>query len=96
MDKRGKHRREDVLRFVEASVRGNGYPPTYDEIRQACGLSSRSHVDYYIQALEKEGLIERTPRTPRGLRLVGLGPSTFDVSGEATAIASQFPEFAAP
>ena len=61
----------DVLRFVGDFVRDNGYAPTYDEIRASVGLSSKSHVKYYLTLLEGEGLIERTPHAPRSLRLVG-------------------------
>jgi repressor LexA len=60
-------------------VESNGYPPTYDEIMASVGLSSKSHVDYYLDALEAAGLIERKPRTPRGLRLVGQAHGTFPV-----------------
>jgi repressor LexA len=79
---------------VEAFVDGNGYPPTYDEIREAVGLSSKSHVGYYLRALEEDGLIERTPRTPRGLRLVGPGCTTFEVKVEGTIAAGQPMELA--
>jgi repressor LexA len=84
-----KSLRDRVLEFVEAFLAENGYPPTYDEIKAAVGLSSKSHVNYYLQALEKEGLIERTPHTPRGLRLVGIAPATFEVQVEGTISAGQ-------
>jgi repressor LexA len=74
--------RTEVLTFVAAFVDENGYPPTYDEIRQAVGLSSKSHVDYYLGVLEEDGLIERRRRTPRGLRLAGLAPATLEVKVE--------------
>lgn len=61
--------RKEVLGFVVGFVQDNGYPPTYDEIRESVGLSSKSHVDYYLTLLEGEGLIERTPGAPRSLRL---------------------------
>jgi repressor LexA len=66
-----KNYRSEVLGFVERFVEDNGYPPTLDEIRDSVGLCSKSHVGYYLDGLEEEGLIERKPRTPRGLRLVG-------------------------
>lgn len=71
MTKVRRNYRSEVLRFVESFVKDNGYPPTLDEIRESVGLCSKSHAGYYVDALEEEGLIERKPRTPRGLRLVG-------------------------
>jgi repressor LexA len=84
-----KNRRGRVLAFVREYLDNYGYPPTYDEIREAAGLSSKSHVDYYLEALEREGLIERTPNTPRGLRLVDLEPATFEVGVEGTIAAGE-------
>ncbi|MFC2046483.1 transcriptional repressor LexA [Chloroflexota bacterium] len=84
-----KNYRSEVLGFVESFMEDNGYPPTLDEIKESVGLSSKSHVDYYLVALEEDGLIERTPRTPRGLRLVGLSRSTFAVDVEGTIAAGQ-------
>ena len=81
--------RQNVLDFVESYVEENVYPPTYDEIRLAVGLSSKSHVDYYLQALEADGLVERTPRSPRSLRIVGWAPKTFEVPVEGSIDAGQ-------
>lgn len=58
--------------FVQTFVAANGYSPSYEEIRQAVGLSSRSHVSYYLKALERDGLVKRIPRQPRGLSILGL------------------------
>lgn len=79
--------RDKVLAFVEQFLADYGYPPTYDEIREAVGLSSKSHVNYYLELLEADGLLERVPNTPRGLRLVGQEPSTFEVNIEGTVAA---------
>lgn len=67
-DKKDYRRR--VLTFLEAYVDAYGFPPTYQEIQDSVGLSSRSHVHYYLAALEEEGRLQRTPHMPRGLRLV--------------------------
>ena len=66
-----KNYRSEILGFVEGFVEDNGYSPTLDEIRESVRLCSKSHVGYYLDALEEEGLVERKPRTPRGLRLIG-------------------------
>jgi SOS-response transcriptional repressor LexA len=73
--------RGEVLGFVVDYIGDQGYAPSYDEIRASVGLSSRSHAKYYLTLLEGEGLIERTPRSPRSLRLVG---SAGDASGAST------------
>jgi len=81
--------RDRVLKFVESYVSENCYPPTFDEIKVAVGLSSKSHVDYYLRSLEEDGMIERTPHTPRGLRLIGRAKETFEVKVEGSIAAGQ-------
>lgn len=86
----GKQRKSlQVLEFVRSYVSEHRYPPTFDEIRVAIGLSSKSHVDYYLRILEEGGLIERRPRTPRGLRLVGYVADAFEVKVEGAIAAGQ-------
>jgi repressor LexA len=78
----GKHRKDlrtQVLAFVESFLDEQGYPPTNEEIREALGLSGKSHVKYYLDSLEEEGLILRKPRTPRGLKVLGRAQGTFEV-----------------
>jgi repressor LexA len=67
-----RDRKLDVLRFVNGFFHENGYGPTYDEIRAAVGLCSKSHASYYLGILERDGLVERKPYSPRGLRVTGL------------------------
>ena len=68
MSEQRKDYRALVLRFVEVYVELNGYPPTYQEIMESVGLGSKSHVDYYLDALEADKLIVRKPRSPRSVR----------------------------
>lgn len=89
MSKQKKRFRDQVLAYVTAYVKENQYPPTFDEIRIAVGLSSKSHVDYYLRGLEKDGHIERIPHTPRGLRLVAPVAEPFEVKVEGTIAAGQ-------
>jgi repressor LexA len=64
-------RQRKVLDFIYEFVEENGYPPTHEEIQFEVGLSSKSHVHFYLKALEREGYIERAPNIPRGIRLTG-------------------------
>ena len=70
MDQERNNRRTQVLRYVEQFLRENGYAPTCEEIRAAMHLSSKSHAAYYLGILERQGVIEKKPRSPRGLKLV--------------------------
>lgn len=64
-------RQQEVLDFIYEFVEENGYPPTHEEIQSEVGLSSKSHVHFYLKALEREGYIERASNVPRGIRLTG-------------------------
>lgn len=89
MGSRRKDYRAQVLRFVEVYVEENGYPPTYQEIMESVGLGSKSHVDYYLDALEAQGQVTRKPRSPRSVRPLGTPPSTFGVAVEGTVRADR-------
>jgi repressor LexA len=62
-------RQREVLDFICEFAEENGYPPTHEEIQFEAGLSSKSHVHFYLKALERAGYIERAPNIPRGIRL---------------------------
>jgi repressor LexA len=71
MSQRHRDYRQEILAFLRGHIADHGYAPTLEEIRESMGLSSKSHVRYYLGALENDGLIERKPRSPRGLSVVG-------------------------
>jgi repressor LexA len=58
-----------ILGFIEDFVEENGYPPTYEEIRAALGMSTKSLVYHHLEALEAAGHVSRMPNTPRSIRL---------------------------
>jgi len=62
-------RQQAILAFIEEFMRENGYPPTYEEIRVALGISTKSLVNHHLDALEAAGRLSRAPNTPRGIRL---------------------------
>lgn len=63
-------RQEQVLEFIRASIRANGYPPTVREICTGLDLSSPSTVHAHLANLERLGLIKRDPTKPRALDVV--------------------------
>jgi repressor LexA len=64
-------RQQAILAFIREFGRANGYPPTIRDIGAACGISSTSVVNYNLNILQREGLIERDRTVSRGIKLVG-------------------------
>jgi repressor LexA len=63
-----RHRR--ILKFVSEYQGKNGFSPSIREIGDQIGVKSTSLIKYYLEALEKMGMIERNDRVSRGIRLV--------------------------
>ncbi len=62
-------RHQKILDFLQEYQRENKYPPSIREIGERTGISSTSVVNYYLDQLEKMGLIERDRKISRGVRL---------------------------
>jgi repressor LexA len=69
MEEKLTERQRRILEFIEKFVEERGYPPTYEEIREALGMSTKSLVYHHLEALEGAGYLSRMPNTPRGIRL---------------------------
>jgi repressor LexA len=65
-----RDKQKQILKFIEQFLEQNGYPPTYEEIRAGLNFSSKSLVNYHLEALENAGRLSRSPQTTRGLRLM--------------------------
>ncbi len=62
-------RQQEIYDYLRTNAAQFDYPPTYDELCQALGLSSRGSLHKHIQALIDAGLVE--PMAGRqGIRLV--------------------------
>lgn len=67
-------RHQKILEFLRQYQSENQYPPSIREIGERTGISSTSVVNYYLDQLEKQGLIERDRKVSRGVRLAGQSP----------------------
>lgn len=67
-------RHEKILTFVREYQTQHNYPPSIREICNNTGISSTSVVNYYLDQLEKMGMIERHRKISRGMRLAGANP----------------------
>lgn len=68
-------RHQKILDFLSEYQRANRYPPSIREIGEKTGISSTSVVNYYLDQLEKKGMIERDRKISRGVRLSGMNGS---------------------
>jgi len=70
---------QKILNFIGKHMHEAGYPPTVREIGDGVGISSTSHVSYYLDKLENQDFIARDPGVSRGLRLTEKGQSALTV-----------------
>ena len=69
MTKHDAARKQKIIDYIAATVRERGYPPSVREIAAAVDLASTSAVHHHLQALEREGYLERGASHSRALRL---------------------------
>ena len=69
MTKHDAARKQRIVDFISATVRQRGYPPSVREIAKAVDLASTSAVHHHLQALEREGSLERGASHSRAIRV---------------------------
>ena len=69
----------DLLHFIHQRLQRDGVPPSFDEMKDALDLRSKSGIHRLITALEERGFIRRLPHRARAIEIVRL-PETLDAS----------------
>src|SRR6185437_1913588 len=59
-----------IFEFIRRYIESNKEPPTIAEIGRQFQMSSSASVHGILSALEREGLIKRTPNISRGIQVV--------------------------
>lgn len=62
----------ELLRFIHERLQENGVPPSFDEMKDALDLKSKSGIHRLILALEERGFIRRLPNRARALEVLRL------------------------
>jgi repressor LexA len=65
-------KQHELLLFIDDRLKGSGISPSFDEMREALDLKSKSGVHRLISALEERGFIRRLPNRARALEVVKL------------------------
>ncbi len=74
----------DLLEFIHKRVERDGVPPSFDEMKDALDLRSKSGIHRLITALEERGFLRRLPHRARALEIVKLPDSLAAKSGGFT------------
>src|SRR6187399_3211406 len=62
----------ELLRFINDRVKEAGVPPSFDEMKDALDLRSKSGIHRLITALEERGFIRRLANRARAIEVVRL------------------------
>jgi repressor LexA len=65
----------DLLNFIHKRVQRDGVPPSFDEMKEALDLRSKSGIHRLITALEERGFIRRLAHRARAIEIVKLPES---------------------
>jgi repressor LexA len=63
-------KQHELLRFIHERLRESGVPPSFDEMKDALDLKSKSGIHRLITALEERGFIRRLPNRARALEVI--------------------------
>lgn len=61
-----------LLMYVHECLKENGVPPSFDEMKEALDLKSKSGIHRLITGLEERGFIRRLPHRARALEILRL------------------------
>ena len=73
-------KQKDLLVFINDRLQDTGVPPSFDEMKDALSLKSKSGIHRLITALEERGFIRRLPHRARALEVLKM-PGDQDGAG---------------
>lgn len=68
-------KQQELLFFIHERMKETGIPPSFDEMKDALDLASKSGIHRLITALEERGFIKRLPNRARALEVIKLPES---------------------
>jgi repressor LexA len=69
-------KQSELLRFIHERLKETGVPPSFDEMKDALDLRSKSGIHRLIMALEERGFIRRLPNRARALEVIRMPESS--------------------
>ena len=71
-------KQKDLLLYIHKCVQETGVPPSFDEMKAALDLRSKSGIHRLITALEERGSVRRLPHRARALEIIKLPQALTD------------------
>jgi repressor LexA len=77
-------KQHELLMFIHERIRESGIPPSFDEMKDALDLKSKSGIHRLITALEERGFLKRMEKRARALEIIRLPENVSDTVRPAT------------
>lgn len=68
--KKSQENLNKLYSFIKSFTLNNGYPPTVREMAEQLNVKSTSTIAYYLDKLEKDGKLKKSPSKNRALELI--------------------------
>ena len=65
-------KQHELLHFIQEKLDESGISPSFEEMKEALGLKSKSGIHRLISALEERGFLRRLPNRARALEVIKL------------------------
>jgi repressor LexA len=88
-------KQHELLMFIHERVRETGVPPSFDEMKEALDLKSKSGIHRLVTALEERGFVKRLEKRARAIEIIRLPENVSDTLRPATS-RTQAQRIAAP
>lgn len=82
------HKQKELLTLIQQRMADGGVPPSFEEMKEAVGLKSKSGIHRLITGLEERGFIRRLPNKARALEVLRYPD---DLNPAPATIADQIP-----
>lgn len=79
-----------LLQFIHERMQEYGVPPSFEEMKEALDLKSKSGIHRLITALEERGFIRRLPNRARALEVIKMPESWGESEESGSVITADF------
>ncbi|MGI9374213.1 MAG: transcriptional repressor LexA [Hyphomicrobiales bacterium] len=69
-------KQHELLMFIHERLKETGVPPSFEEMKEALDLKSKSGIHRLVTALEERGFLRRLPNRARAMEVIKLPEST--------------------